>query len=290
MLNLEQLNAFIAAAEKGSFSAAARHIRKSQSSVSIGVSNLELDLGVTLFDRSTKYPTLTEQGERLYQQAKILLRQAERIESYAQGAVEQVEDQVTIALDPLVPLYTIDSTLEKMAQKFPFTQVKLVKLSGEHLSKAILNDEVSIGIGLPSKAVPDNLDFVNFFELEWTCVCSPDSKFADMELVDNETLIAERQIVCSSMIENGALSAITKMSQQIWQAYDQDDLIRLVEQGLGWAFLPKGLLDEKLAFGTLIEFMPEFQRSRMMSTVEITWRSNLQHGPVANFIIEELTK
>ncbi len=36
MLNLEQLNAFIAAADKGAFSAAARHIGKSQSSVSIG--------------------------------------------------------------------------------------------------------------------------------------------------------------------------------------------------------------------------------------------------------------
>ncbi len=156
----------------------------------------ELDLGVSLFDRTTKSPKLTVQGKKRYQQAKILLRQAERIKSYAQGAVKKVEDQLIIALNPLVPLYTIDSTLEKMAQKFPYTQIKLVKLSGEQLSEAILNGEVHLGINLPSKAVPDNLDFISFYELEWVCVCSPDSSFADMAFVDNETLIVERQITC----------------------------------------------------------------------------------------------
>ncbi len=80
------------------------------------------------------------------------------------------------------------------------------------------------------------------------------------------------------------------MSQQIWQTYDQDDLIRLVEQGLGWTFLPRGLLSEKLAMGTLIEFFPEFNRTKIANSAEITWRSNLQHGPVATFIIDELIK
>ena len=136
MLNLEQLNAFVAAAEKGSFSAGARHIGKSQSAVSIGVSNLELDLGVNLFDRSTKYPKLTTQGERLYQQAKIILRQAQRMENYAMGVVEEVEDSLTIAIDPMVPLSSIDSSLEKLSKKYPYTQIKLTKLNGDALTQA----------------------------------------------------------------------------------------------------------------------------------------------------------
>ncbi|UPQ89455.1 LysR family transcriptional regulator [Vibrio sinaloensis] len=289
MLNLEQITAFIAAAEKGSFSAAARHLGKSQSSVSIGVNNLELDLGVTLFDRSTKYPKLTAQGERVYEQSKVLLRQAERIHSFAQGTTEDVEDVIRIGIDPLVPLSVIDSALEKMAQRFPFTQVQLLKLSGEKLNSAILNGEIDLALNLGSKAVPDNLEFVAVEQIEWVCVCSPDSDFSDMSEVDNETLIAERQIVCTSMLENSVLNATSKLSQEIWQAADLDDMVRLVEQGLGWAFLPKSMAIERQAMGTLIEFQPEFQRAELYYAADLLWRANSHRGPVFTYLNELLT-
>ncbi len=63
MLNIEQLVAFVAAAEQGSFSAAARHLGKTQSSVRIGVNNLEIELGVTLFHPTTTSPKLTPPGD-----------------------------------------------------------------------------------------------------------------------------------------------------------------------------------------------------------------------------------
>ena len=58
----EALTAFAEAATLGSFSAAARKLGKSQSTVSTAIANLEIDLGITLFDRSTRKPALTEHG------------------------------------------------------------------------------------------------------------------------------------------------------------------------------------------------------------------------------------
>lgn len=58
----EALTAFVEAVDCGSFSAAARRLRKSQSTISTAIANLEADLGVTLFDRATRQPTLTPQG------------------------------------------------------------------------------------------------------------------------------------------------------------------------------------------------------------------------------------
>ena len=57
MYNLDQLNMFVTAAKLGSFSACARKLGKVQSAVSQGISNLEIDLDVTLFDRSTRKPS-----------------------------------------------------------------------------------------------------------------------------------------------------------------------------------------------------------------------------------------
>src|ERR1700687_5103215 len=68
-VTLDQLRTFIAAAEQGSFSAAGRKLRRAQSVVSQTLANLEGQLGVVLFDRSARYPTLTEGGRALLQNA-----------------------------------------------------------------------------------------------------------------------------------------------------------------------------------------------------------------------------
>lgn len=290
MLNIEQVLAFTTAVETGSFSAAARHLGKSQSSVSIAINNLELDLGVTLFDRSTKYPTMTDQGQRLYEQAKVLLRQVERIQSYANSSGDNIEDTVKIGIDPLIPLSLIDSALEKMAQVFPHTKVELSKLHGSTLCNAIKNEQIDLGLYFTSEAIPEGLDFSIVSNVEWVCICSPDSKFADMESVDNETLISERQIMCTSMVDNLILRNTNKISQDIWQASDQDDMARLVEQGLGWALIPKSIALEKQELGTLVSFIPQSLHAKSFIPAELIWKVNTQQGPVVRFIIDAVTK
>ncbi len=70
---LDQLEAFSASAETGSFSAAARKLGKAQSAVSMAISNLEIDLGLELFDRAGKYPVLTFTGEMFLREAETIL-------------------------------------------------------------------------------------------------------------------------------------------------------------------------------------------------------------------------
>ena len=61
----EALVAFTEAASLGSFSAAARKLRKSQSTVSIAIANFEADIGCPLFDRNGRHPTLNEAGRQV---------------------------------------------------------------------------------------------------------------------------------------------------------------------------------------------------------------------------------
>ena len=78
-MELEQLRHFIAAAEGGSFSAAARSLYISHSTVCRSVSSLEEELGVRLFERSSRDFRLTPAGEALLPQAQNLLDAAESI-------------------------------------------------------------------------------------------------------------------------------------------------------------------------------------------------------------------
>ena len=81
MFNLQQLETLVLCVECGSFSSAARKLGKAQSAVSTAIANLEIDAGIDIFDRSTRIPTLTPHGKRLYIQSLNLLSQAKDIET-----------------------------------------------------------------------------------------------------------------------------------------------------------------------------------------------------------------
>ncbi|MDN2480848.1 LysR family transcriptional regulator [Vibrio agarivorans] len=288
MINLDSLLAFVTAADKGSFSAAGRHIGKSQSTVSVSVNNLELDLGVSLFDRSGKYPVLTVEGERLYKQAKVLMRQADRIEHYTAAVRDKVENKIKIGLDPLVPFAVIETALEKMAQKFPFTQIQIIKETREKLFEDLGEDRLDFALHLSAEALPDYFEFASVAQLEWACVCSPDCEMADLDIVPSELMTTERQILCASMHDHPVLGPVSVLSQSIWLAHEQDDMIRMVEQGIGWAFLPKIMLDERVGMGTLVEFTPDYQKVNQMYGVDLLWKTNTQYGPVFKYLRELL--
>jgi DNA-binding transcriptional LysR family regulator len=72
-VSLDQMRAFIASVDEGSFSGGARRLHRAQSVVSELVSNLEAQLGVVLFDRSERYPKLTPAGVLLVADARSVV-------------------------------------------------------------------------------------------------------------------------------------------------------------------------------------------------------------------------
>ena len=79
-MELEQLRMFVSAARSGSFSAAARSLYTSRSTVSRTVSALEKELGVKLISRSNRQLALTGAGELLLEEGAELLSAADRLE------------------------------------------------------------------------------------------------------------------------------------------------------------------------------------------------------------------
>lgn len=80
-MELEQLRAFIAVTETGSFTRAAERMYTSHSSISRAVSALERELGVTLIERDNRVFGLTKAGEILLDGAKDLLEREEKLKT-----------------------------------------------------------------------------------------------------------------------------------------------------------------------------------------------------------------
>ncbi|MFE2250716.1 LysR family transcriptional regulator [Streptomyces lavendulae] len=77
-MELRQLRYFVAVAEEGGFARAAERLHIVQSAVSQQVRRLERELGLTLFERTTRRVSLTVAGERLLPEARVVLDAAER--------------------------------------------------------------------------------------------------------------------------------------------------------------------------------------------------------------------
>ena len=98
-VSLDQLRTFIAAVDEGSFSAAGRRLGRAQSVVSQTLATLEGQLGVQLFDRSARYPALTERGSALLPEARAVTGRMDAFKavSYTQLDVYKRQDRASCA-------------------------------------------------------------------------------------------------------------------------------------------------------------------------------------------------
>ena len=103
-LTLDQMRVLVAVADAGSFSAAARKLGRVQSAISQSIQTLEATLGLVLFDRSGKMPQLTDAGKALVGDARALIAGARAIRARAQSMAEDVEPELTLAVDSMLPI------------------------------------------------------------------------------------------------------------------------------------------------------------------------------------------
>ncbi len=87
-MDLEKLRIFLAVADCGSFSRGARTLYISHSTTSRAVAALEEELGVRLLERDNRVLGLTPAGERLCEEARLLLEQADRTAERVRAAAE----------------------------------------------------------------------------------------------------------------------------------------------------------------------------------------------------------
>src|ERR1700722_20285053 len=124
-VSLDQLRAFIASVDEGSFSAASRKLHRAQSVISELVSGLEGQIGVTLFDRSGRYPTLTPEGAVLLADARNISSGLDFMKARAKGMAAGLEPELSVVIDVFFPIVAITEAAKEFREKFPGTPLRL---------------------------------------------------------------------------------------------------------------------------------------------------------------------
>lgn len=126
MDTLRAMRVFVRALELGSLSSTAREFGTTQPTVSKLLAQLEQSLTVRLFERSTRGLSPTEQGQRFYTDAKLILEQFEAAASSVQGMNGQASGHLRINVPVALGQYRINAMVQQFLADHPAIDVELI--------------------------------------------------------------------------------------------------------------------------------------------------------------------
>ena len=284
--SLEQLEIFKQVAQLGSFSAAARHLNKAQSTVSTAIANLEIDLGLLLFNRDTKYPVLTEQGAEILKSVELVLAQSLALDNHAQLLSMVEQSHMNIAVE--VPYSTILEPLKDFASSFPNIELSFRSSEKGKVIDALLKEEIQLSVSFAQSSYPSGIEFRQLGKLILTHVVHHKHPLATKKHVDFLELRTFRRLSLSAH-KNQLPSTEYLNAAHTWEGENFLAILTLVKAQLGWATLPRQMILEEIHKGELVELsLIAYPHTDWVVGVDLIWAQQGTKGRATEWLKNRL--
>lgn len=281
----EALTAFVEAVACGSFSAAARRLRKSQSTISTAISNLEADLGVALFDRATRHPTLTPQGEQVLSYVKAILAASNRLDELAISLSDETEARLTFVLSDTLHPDVLEDLLQQFDRRFPHTEFECLIGEDEDGIDLLQKERAQVGLIEARDSYPTEIGSTRLpLQTAMAIYVAPAHPLAAQGRVTWDELHSWRELRLSTFLA----SSLEPAKGQVWSAPNYLLLLSMTVQGLGWCILPCALVDEFAGSGTLVALnIPGWPRA---ISVDLLWNKKAPPGKAGSWLRQHLQR
>jgi len=280
----ESLEAFVQTVESGSFSAAARALRKSQSTVSTAVANLETDLGFALFNREARQPVLTEEGRRALAQVQEILAASSRLDELAVRLAGNVEPRLSLAISDFWQADHHESLLKRFAARYPAIEFECMIAEDVDVIDQLQVGRVHVGVvrvqpKLPLEIASSRLQV----KAQMAIYIHQQHPLAQQRLVTQSQLDGERQLRLNTWAPS--LHPRTSATAAVWYAHSYLFLLEMAEQGFGWSILPRWLVEQ---FGHQV--LTELPVNGWPQSIEVdaVWSKRSPPGPAGRWMIDQL--
>jgi DNA-binding transcriptional LysR family regulator len=267
-VELRQLATFVAVAEEGSFTRAADRLHVVQSAVSAGVRNLEKELGVMLFDRSTHRVGLTDAGRALLPEARITLAAAQAARDAVDEARGGLRGTVVLGTMQAQGMRAIDlaGILATFRAEHPAVKVEVRHAGSSEMVQDVREGRLDLAfVALPGDG-PSGLELIPLAREPIVLVVPEDHPFADSAGIElaalrDETLVdlptgwGIRIAVDRSFVAAGVTRNVT------YEVNDTATMIDFIRNRLAIGLLPRSLVavDQNIAFVPIRDHPPEFR-------------------------------
>lgn len=285
---LRQLEYFVAVGEAGSILAAAGKVNVSSPSISAAISQLEVEFGMPLFVRQhAQGLSLTQAGRTLMEQAKVVLRESDRLVDLAGDISGTVRGPISVGGMLTFAQVVLPAMRRDFVNTYPEARFTQVELDASELVSALRRAEIDVALGYDLLLPPD-LKFIPLLDLPPFVIIAADHPLADHEGIAVEELRSEPMVLLdlpqsadyflSFFHEKGIKPVVTERSRDI-------AVVRsLVANGFGYSIANMRPLNGVSPDGKPLRFIPLVGNLRPMKMGILTTLQAESTNVVRSFV------
>lgn len=241
--DLNELQAFVAVADKQSFRVAAEALHLSQPALSRRIERLEAALGTPLLARTTRKVALTPTGARFLEPARAALDGLQDAVLRLAGSAALRRGQVTVACIPSVAQNVLPPLLARFAARFPGARLSVIDDSATLVLQAVQEGRADFGVGFVGAQEPD-LRFTAVGREPYVLAMPRQHPWASRRAVRWAELAGQKMVTlnrrsANRVLVDQALAALAEPPLAFYEAEHVAGAMALVEAGLGLAALPR---------------------------------------------------
>ena len=250
-VTLKQWRALHAVVDCGGFCEAAESLHLSQSAVSHAVAKLQEQFGIPLLRISGRKAELTEQGRALLERSRSLLCDAMDLEQFAEDLRRGAQAPIRLALDPDFPPGLLLRAQRSLAERGHDLPLRASELSAERAEEALRCRRIDLAI---MSHAPPGFQHAALLQIEYVPVAHPQQRLCRLQRpLHADDLDAELEIQLMRAGEPVPVdrNLMLPARRLRWQVGSADNAIQALREGVGYAWLPRHLVQPWLERGAL---------------------------------------
>ncbi len=281
---------FLAVIERGSFSAAARALGKVPSAVSMGIANLEAELGYALFDRSHREPQPTALANALVPHARLIAEQLKQLQVHALQLSLGLESKLSIGVVADIGPSRLLAAIKVIAQRHPLLDIEVLTAPQDDVLHLLHSGRVSVCLAFAGLAVNvlERFQFIGSEQLVATIGAAHPAFAGAHGPLYLEDLVNVRQILVASR-DLPLADARPLVAESYWRTDSLAMALDMVESGIGWGNFPLSVVAPLLAAGRLKRLDFHNTENSLLLPLHVVWLKNQPLGKGAAAFVQLLT-
>jgi DNA-binding transcriptional LysR family regulator len=195
-MRIEQLQAFLAITETGSFGQAAKRCGVTQSTISRQIQSLEQDLGLTLFHRSTQ-AKLTLGGEKLLPRAQRICQEWQKTTQEFAELVAGKQPELCIAAIHSVCAHYLPPILQQFCLDYPEVQLRVTALGSDRALKVLRDGLIDVAIVMNNRFLTSSaeIELAVLYEEQISVLMAANHPLSKLEQIPLLELVKYPQVV-----------------------------------------------------------------------------------------------
>lgn len=246
-MTITQLEYVVAVATYKSFVAAAEKCFVTQPTLSMQIQKIEDEFGIRIFDRNKHPIAITEMGEMLVAQAKVIISECERINEMVQNQQHKLAGVFRFAAIPTIAPYILPSLLQNFAIAFPDISLQVTEMETDKIIKALKNNEIDVAM-VSTPLEEDGIKEYPLFYEQFVAYYQPGDAVLSKRMIKPEDIHLENIWLLNEghCMRNQIINLCSEQIQKLqlkrpfrYESSNVETLKRMVQKNGGMTILPE---------------------------------------------------